>query len=191
MGKARNAFHHHASIIGVRRRPVFADPVAQDLNPVFDQRFPAGGEKRQQRLITTVGGPGEDRLQQRVIPGGAQHELRSVGHTGGQVTRVFGESGLHSVEECRGFAHDEGVAEFVLGAEFGVQALAADADRRRNRPHPDRRPTPRQHHVTRGVEGELTQSGPAEGTGFRLEVDDRHAGESNRADIPKSSVAIT
>ena len=116
------------------------------------------------------------RLQQRVVAGGTQHELRGIGHTAGEVTRVLGEPGLHSVEERRRLAHDERVSEFVLGAEFAVQALAADSDRRRDRPHPNRRPTAVQHHIAGGIEGEFAQSRPAEGTGFGFEVDDSHAG---------------
>ena len=96
----------------------------------------------------------------------------------------------HALEELRGLPHHQLVAEVVFGPEFGVQALPADADRRRDGAHPHRPPATVEHHVAGRIEGDFSQPRAPVGTGFSAQVDDGHAREStviDTLDIPVAS----
>ena len=101
---------------------------------------------------------------------------------------MLGQQRLHTFKELSRLPHDECVAEIVLGAELGVQALSTDADRRRDGAHPHRRPASCEHHVAGGIERQLTQSRPAEGPGFGPKVHDSHGEKPNPTDINSLSV---
>ena len=104
---------------------------------------------------------------------------------------MFGQQRLHALEELSRLPQDECIAEIVLGAELGVQALSADADRRRDGAHPHRRPASCEHHVAGGIERQLTQSRPAEGPGFGPKIHDSHGEKPNPTDINLRSVDIS
>jgi len=86
---------------------------------------------------------------------------------GGQPLPQFGE-------ERRGLPQHQGLAQVVLGAELGVQALPADAHRRRDRAHPHRGPAPVEDHLAGRVEGERAQPGPAVRPGLGAQVGGGH-----------------
>ena len=93
------------------------------------------------------------------------------------------QSDPDALEELRRLLHDEGVAEVVFGAELGVQALPADADRSSDSTHPDRRPATIQDALAGRFQSELAQPGPAESAGLGTEVDDGHSTESAQATL--------
>ena len=63
-----------------------------------------------------------------------------------------------------------------------MQALAADADRGRDRAHPHRGPPLRHDHVAGRIECEFAQPGPPERPGFSSQIHDSHAREFNPDD---------